>query len=84
MYFQSKSCKPDLPDIWVYLDMNRSCLQNLYYSESTQDEVLMPPLSYIMRNVEVWSDYFYRWSSFESFSNITDKLRPHLYDEVGM
>lgn len=43
------------------------------------DRVLLPPLSQLLRNVTIWSDFFLRWSTAPSVAPIPLQLSQHLY-----
>lgn len=65
------------PDLWTYLQCNRSVLSNPLYTNP--DRVLLPPLSQLLRNVTIWSDFFLRWSTSPSVAPIPLQLSQHLY-----
>lgn len=65
------------PDLWTYLQCNRNVLSNPLYTNP--EKVLLPPLSQLLRNVTIWSDYFMRWSSAPSVPPIPFQLSQHLY-----
>jgi len=53
-------------DIWTYLHYNRAALTNPLFLDPRADHtptthVLMPQLPQLLRNVTVWTDYFFRW-----------------------
>ena len=60
------------PEVWAYLDSARDVLRNPLYVKQRSapgrgrghgtDAVFLPPLSQLIRNVTLWSDYFCRWS----------------------
>eukprot|EP00602_Paraphysomonas_sp_CaronLab_P004242 CAMPEP_0185028042 /NCGR_PEP_ID=MMETSP1103-20130426/13482_1 /TAXON_ID=36769 /ORGANISM="Paraphysomonas bandaiensis, Strain Caron Lab Isolate" /LENGTH=831 /DNA_ID=CAMNT_0027562281 /DNA_START=33 /DNA_END=2528 /DNA_ORIENTATION=+ len=60
--------RSNCPDLWTYLHHNRSYLRSEHFmdpfSEDTPTTLLfLPPLSKILRNVCLWSEYFHRWSA---------------------
>ena len=79
------------PDLWTYLQSNRGVLSNPLYGEGTgssahlqhqqrnPEKVLLPPLSQLLRNVTIWSDFFFRWSSVPTAAPIPIQLSQHLY-----
>eukprot|EP01035_Chromulina_nebulosa_P017038 gene17038-22546_t len=50
-------------DIWTYIHYNRPSLTNPFYMDEI---VFLPPLSLLLRNISIWTDYYYRWSSVPS------------------
>ena len=56
-------------DIWTYLDANRASFTSPLYMNPFADEtstthVFLPPLGLLVRNVTLWTDYFFRFSPY--------------------
>ena len=57
-----------MPDVWTYLHYSRDVFLNpLYLDPSSQagecvTGMLFPPLVQVLRNVTLWTDYFFRWN----------------------
>lgn len=57
----------NLPDVWTYLHHNRDIFENPLFldplAENAQTKpMLFPPLVQILRNVMLWTDFFFRWN----------------------
>ncbi len=80
-------------DIWTFLHCNRGALLNPMYMHSASSSglvaslpissnkfsTLLPPLTQLLRNVSLWSDYFLRWSSVPSALSAPTVLSKQLY-----
>ncbi|KAJ8604539.1 hypothetical protein CTAYLR_000980 [Chrysophaeum taylorii] len=50
--------------VWDYVRANKHHLSaSLYDDDSSSDPILLPPLSYLLRNVNLWADYHMRYSA---------------------
>lgn len=48
---------------------------------SNQHTLLLPPVTQLLRNVTLWSDYYLRWSSVPSALTAPTILSRHLFSE---
>ena len=72
-------------DIWTYLHYNRQYLINpLYMNPNDEDtpttHVLLPTLSQLMRNVTLWTDYYYRWATIPTMISAPEPITKYLHD----
>ena len=72
-------------DIWVYLHRNRAALTNPLYMDPSHEDTptthsLIPPLSQLLRNVTLWTDYFYRYCSLPTIVTPPTQLSDYLYE----
>ncbi len=72
-------------DIWTYLHYNRGALTNPLYlnpnlEHTPTTSVLLPPLTQLLRNVTLWTDYYFRWTTLPSMVSIPDTYSRYLYD----
>jgi len=80
--------------LWSYLRLNQKTFLNPYYQprtritpeethlrtkESDEAGVLLPPVSCILRRVQLWGDYFLRYSPKISVPRIDSFLHPYVY-----
>jgi len=55
-------------DVWTYMKCSRAVFLNPLFMNPAADNtitthVLLPPLGQLLRNVTLWTDYFFRWSA---------------------
>lgn len=72
-------------DIWSYLHYNKHSLTNPLYMDPNGEDtptthILLPPLSQILRNVSIWSDYYFRWATLPSIGTTPEPLSKYLHD----
>lgn len=72
-------------DIWDYLHRNRAALTNPLYMDPNHEDTptthsLIPPLSQLLRNVTLWTDYFYRYCSLPTIVTPPTQLSDYLYE----
>eukprot|EP01038_Epipyxis_sp_PR26KG_P008525 gene8525-11523_t len=84
MYSSHELCA----DLWTYLEFNRNMFINpLYYQisnngrDSGKRDPLLPPLPQLLRNVVLWSDYYFRWSSVQSLPTTPPEISKYMYNE---
>ena len=75
-------------DLWSYLYHNRSSFYNPFYLSPYEEDTttlitFLPPVSEILRNVTLWSDYYFRWSAVPTLVVPPDELLFSLVDEAG-
>ena len=80
--FQSREYSSD---IWTYLHHNRAALTNPLYMDPLKDDTpttpsLIPALSQLLRNVTLWTDFFYRYCPLTSIITPPSQLSQYLYD----
>lgn len=68
---KNMSTRSKCMDIWSYLHYNRSVLTNPLYMSSESGiaasaSAWLPPLSQVLRNVTLWCDYYFRFTSIPS------------------
>lgn len=51
------------PSVWDYLFANAHNLANPLFSEKQENAAFFPPLPFILRNVQLWTDYHLRYAS---------------------
>ena len=76
-------------DLWSYLHYNKNSFYNPFYLDPHEENTttlihLLPPLSQILRNVTLWSDYWCRWSATPTLINIPSELVSSMVTENGM
>lgn len=57
----------NLPDVWTYLRQRKDVFANPLYLDPSlphaeTGRLLFPPLVQMLRNVSLWTDYFFRWN----------------------
>ena len=57
--------------LWSYVKYNKSVLASPHYMNPLHEDtptthILLPNLSKVLRNVTVWKEFFFRWSSVPS------------------
>ena len=72
-------------DVWTYLHYNRGTLTNPLYMDPNLEHTptthtLLPPLTQLLRNVSLWTDYFFRWSALPSAVATPEPLSKYLYE----
>ena len=72
-------------DVWTYLHYNRGTLSNPLYMDPNLEHTptthtLLPPLTQLLRNVTLWTDYFFRWSALPSAVATPEPLSKYLYE----
>lgn len=67
-------------NLWTYLHYNRGAFYSPLYS-LIQHRLFLPPLSQILRNVGIWKDYFYRWTSYPSLISAPDSSNKFLFED---
>jgi hypothetical protein len=80
--FQSKEF---CADIWTYMNRNRRALTNPLYMDPFLENTptthsLIPPLSQLLRNVTLWTDYFFRYCPLPTIVTPPTQLSQYLYD----
>lgn len=83
---ESLRIKQRCVEIWTYMSENRALLVNpLYIDPDTESlppgDLHLPPLTQLLRNVTLWSDYFFRWSPNVSASVPPERCWSVLYEE---
>lgn len=80
-------CFAGAANIWMYLDANRSIFANplcnprfLDVNNASRGR-LNPPISGLLRNVTLWTDYFLRWSSVPSIMVSSKAITKYLYND---
>jgi hypothetical protein len=63
--------RDDCMSLWSYIKFNKDLLSSPHYLDPLLEDtptthILLPSLSKMLRNVVVWKDFFYRWSSVPS------------------
>lgn len=72
-------------DVWTYLHYNRAALINPLYMDPNLENTptthtLLPPLTQLLRNVALWTDYYFRWSALPSALSAPERLHKHLHE----
>lgn len=72
-------------DIWTYLHYNRHSLLNPLYMDpcdehTTTTHFLLPPLTQLLRNVTLWTDYYFRWSTLPTTITTPEPLAKYIND----
>jgi hypothetical protein len=75
-------------DVWTYLHYNRAALTNPLYMDPNLENTptthtLLPPLTQLLRNVALWTDYYFRWCALPSALAAPERLHSHLH-EAGL
>lgn len=75
-------------DIWSYLYYNRNLFYNPFYLSPYEENTttlmtFLPPLSELLRNVTLWTDYYCRWSTFPTLIIPPNELLYSIVDEIG-
>lgn len=73
--------------IWTFLGYNKHALVNPLYMDPNAEgtptaHVLLPPLTQLLRNVTLWTDYYFRWCTLPSMPSVPKPLARHL-SEAG-
>ena len=76
-------------DIWTYLHYNKNSFHNPFYLDPSAEDsptctTFLPPLSELLRNVTLWTDYYYRWSALPTMIHPPSQLIGSLVNEAGM
>lgn len=63
--------RDDCMSVWSYLKYNKAVLASPHYMDpflegTPTTHIFLPSLSKVLRNVTVWKDFFFRWSSVHS------------------
>ncbi len=74
--------------LWSYLKYNKATLASVHYmspflEDTPTTHLLLPNLSKVLRNVKVWKEYFFRWSSVPSLIDPPQVIFKELH-ENGM
>jgi len=78
--------RDDCTSLWSYIKYNKALLRNPHYldpflEDTPTTHILLPNLSKILRNVTVWKEFFYRWSSVPSIIDPPHAIFREIHDD---
>lgn len=66
-------------DLWQFIDHGRRSFTNRHYDPAAHIGFFLPPVAKLLRGVNLWSDFFLRWSSTLSLPTLSGEQRSYLH-----